>query len=101
MKTLFYIATITTLLCSCKQEITEEKGIDDGLITITEAQFQSSKMEIGSPMEKDFEVTVKSSGKIDVPPQHRAKVTTFLGGYVKSTQLLVGNKVAKGQALIV
>lgn len=100
MKKIFYIATITTLLCSCKQEVAAEKVVDDGLITITEAQFQSSKMEIGSPIEQDFEVTVKSSGKIDVPPQYRAKVTTFLGGYVKATQLLVGNKVAKGQALI-
>ena len=100
MKKLFYIATIASLLFSCKQEVAEEKVIDDGLITVTEAQFQSSKMEIGSPNEQDFEVTVKSSGKIDVPPQYRAKVTTFLGGYVKATKLLVGDKVAKGQALI-
>lgn len=101
MKKLFYIATITTLLFSCKQEVAEEKVVDNGLITVTEAQFQSSKMEIGSPIEQDFEVTVKSSGKIDVPPQYRAKVTTFLGGYVKATKLLVGDKVAKGQALII
>jgi len=100
MKKLFYIATIASFLFSCKQEVAEEKVIDDGLITVTEAQFQSSKMEIGSPIEQDFEVTVKSSGKIDVPSQYRAKVTTFLGGYVKATKLLVGDKVAKGQALI-
>ncbi|MEY4012639.1 MAG: hypothetical protein RIT22_1763, partial [Bacteroidota bacterium] len=30
----------------------------------------------------------------------RAQVTTFIGGYVKSTQLLVGDKVRKGQALV-
>ena len=100
MKKLFHIATIATLLFSCKQEVVEEKVVDDGLITVTDAQFQSSKMEIGSPIEHDFEVTIKSSGKIDVPPQYRAKVTTFLGGYVKATKLLVGDKVAKGQALI-
>lgn len=100
MKKVFYIATIATLLFSCKQEVAEEKVVDDGLIAVTEAQFQSSKMEIGSPIEQDFEVTVKSSGKIDVPPQYRAKVTTFLGGYVKATKLLVGDKVVKGQALI-
>ncbi|WP_112086897.1 efflux RND transporter periplasmic adaptor subunit [Flavobacterium lacus] len=100
MKKLFYITTIATLLFSCKQEVAEEKVIDDGLITVTEVQFQSSKMEIGSPIEQDFEVTVKSSGKIDVPPQYRAKVTTFLGGYIKATKLMVGNKVVKGQALI-
>jgi cobalt-zinc-cadmium efflux system membrane fusion protein len=57
-------------------------------------------MEIATPTEQDFDVTVKASGKIDVPPQNRAKVNTFMGGYVKSTTLLVGNKVTKGQALL-
>lgn len=100
MKKVVYIAIIATLMFSCKQEVAEEKIVDDGLITVTAAQFESSKMEIGAPVEQDFEVTIKSSGKIDVPPQYRAKVTTFLGGYVKATKLLVGDKVAKGQALI-
>ena len=43
---------------------------------------------------------IKSSGKIDVPPQYKAKITPFIGGYVKATKLLVGDKVSKGQALI-
>jgi cobalt-zinc-cadmium efflux system membrane fusion protein len=33
-------------------------------------------------------------------PQNRAKVTTFVGGYIKATTLLVGDKVRKGQALL-
>lgn len=57
-------------------------------------------MTIGNPVEQDFDVTIKASGKVDVPPQYRAKATTFLGGYVKATKLLVGDKVMKGQALI-
>jgi RND family efflux transporter MFP subunit len=57
-------------------------------------------MEISTPVEQDFDVTIKTSGRIDVPPQNRAKVTTFIGGYVKSTSLLVGDKVTKGQALL-
>lgn len=100
MKKVIYIALIATLLFACKQEVIEENTIDDGLVTVTLTQFQSSKMEISTPIEQDFEVTIKSSGKIDVPPQYRAKVTTFLGGYVKATKLLVGDKVARGQALI-
>lgn len=100
MKKVAYIAIIATLMFSCKQEVANEKIVDDGLITVTAAQFESSKMEIGLPMEQDFDVTIKSSGKIDVPPQYRAKVTTFLGGYVNATKLLVGDKVTKGQALI-
>jgi cobalt-zinc-cadmium efflux system membrane fusion protein len=52
-------------------------------------------MEIASPTEEDFDVTVKTSGKIDVPPSNRAKITTFIGGYVKSSKLLIGDKVTK------
>ena len=102
MKKSLYIIVLSLVLFSCKDKKTEEvEQIDNGLIAVTAAQFKSSAMEIASPTEQDFDVTVKTSGKIDVPPQNRAKVTAFMGGYVKSTTLLVGNKVTKGQALLV
>ena len=86
---------------SCKETKTEQvAAIDENTITVTKEQFEASKMTIGKPIEQDFDVTIKASGRIDVPPQYRAKVTTFLGGYVKATKLLVGDKVTKGQALI-
>ncbi|UOK41757.1 MULTISPECIES: efflux RND transporter periplasmic adaptor subunit [Flavobacterium] len=89
------------VLISCKkEENTPQENGNNGLISITKEQFQSGGMEISNPTEQDFNVTVKASGEIDVPPQNRAKVTTFLGGYVKSTTLLVGDRVSKGQALV-
>lgn len=101
MKNSIYIITLSFILFSCKETKTEEPiPKDDGLITATKEQFRSSGMEISSPTEQDFDVTVKASGRIDVPPQNRAKVTTFIGGYVKSTKLLVGDRVRKGQALL-
>ncbi|TDD74932.1 efflux RND transporter periplasmic adaptor subunit [Flavobacterium caseinilyticum] len=101
MKKSLYIIALSIALFSCKESKTEEvEQKDDGLTTVTSVQFKSSGMEIATPTEQDFDVTVKSSGKIDVPPQNRAKVNTFMGGYVKSTTLLVGNKVTKGQALL-
>ncbi|TDE07303.1 efflux RND transporter periplasmic adaptor subunit [Flavobacterium sandaracinum] len=101
MKKSIYIITLTLVLFSCKESKTEEvEQKDNGLTTVTSAQFKSSGMEIASPTEQNFDVTVKASGKIDVPPQNRARVNTFMGGYVKSTTLLVGNKVTKGQALL-
>ncbi|WP_035672353.1 efflux RND transporter periplasmic adaptor subunit [Flavobacterium sp. 83] len=101
MKNSIYIIALSFILFSCKETKTEEPiPKDDGLITVTKEQFQSSGMEISNPKEQDFDVTVKASGRIDVPPQNRAKVTTFIGGYVKSTKLLVGDKVIKGQALL-
>jgi cobalt-zinc-cadmium efflux system membrane fusion protein len=101
MKKFIYTIALSSFLFSCKDAKTEETApINDGLISVTATQFQSSGMEIASPKEEDFNLTIKTSGKIDVPPQNRAKVTTFIGGYVKSTKLLVGDRVTKGQALL-
>ena len=89
MRKQLYILVLTLLFIGCKkEETTPATTEDDGLVRVTQAQFQSAGMVISSPVMKDFDETIKVSGKIDVPPQNRAKVTTFIGGYVKSTQLL-------------
>jgi cobalt-zinc-cadmium efflux system membrane fusion protein len=101
MKKILYTLALTTILVSCKETKTEEKTPkEDGLIHVTEAQFKSVGMHVDNPTERDFDVSIKTTGKIDVPPQNRAQVTTFIGGYVKSTTFLVGDKVHKGQALV-
>lgn len=101
MKRIIYTLLITSLLFSCKDaKKVQDIPKDDGVITVTKQQFESSGMQIASPNQQDFNVVVKCSGKIDVPPQNRAQITTFIGGYVKSTNLLVGDKVIKGQALL-
>ena len=101
MKNILYILSLSLLIVSCKETKTEEAPEkNDNLIRVTKAQFQSGAMQIASAVEHDFDVTVKTSGKIDVPPQNRAQITSFIGGYVKSTTLLVGDKVTKGQALL-
>jgi RND family efflux transporter MFP subunit len=102
MKKILYTLAFTTILISCKETKTEATTPkDDGLIQVTAAQFQSAGMMIASPTEQKFDVSITTSGKIDVPPQNRAQVTTFIGGYVKSTKLLVGDRVYKGQALVI
>lgn len=101
MKNKLYILAFTALFFGCKESKPEEvTPKNDELVHVTKTQFQSGGMTIENPSEKDFELVVLASGKIDVPPQNRAQVTTFIGGYVKSTKLLVGDKVHKGQTLI-
>lgn len=100
MKNILSIFAFVILSVSCKKEATEETVKDDGIINITAEQFKSSGMIIASPSEQNFDIAIRASGKIDVPPQYRAKITPFVGGYVKTIKLLVGDKVTKGQALI-
>lgn len=72
----------------------------DDRIQITQAQFDQNKMEIAGMTESDFPVMVTTSGMIDVPPENRAVVSATMGGYIKTTPLLIGDKVRKGQLLV-
>ncbi|MDD4514627.1 efflux RND transporter periplasmic adaptor subunit [Massilibacteroides sp.] len=83
---------------SPEDENTEKE--DNSLFEVTQEQFNSMKMEVSTLQEREFDNTIKASGKIDVPPKSRAKVSSFVGGYVKTTSLLVGDKVSKGQPLL-
>ena len=101
MKKLVYLFALTIVFISCKEDKKEiVEDTNNGLITVTPSQFKNMEMEIATPKESDFDVTVKASGKIDAPPQNKAKITTFIGGFIKSSRLLVGDKVSKGQALV-
>lgn len=101
MKNSQYLLCLLILFSSCKDATQEPITQKDAeLIAITATQFNSGGMEISSPFEYDFDETVKTAGKIDVPPQNRAQITSFVGGYIKTTSLLVGDKVKKGQALV-
>lgn len=106
-----YIKSILLLLAlvlaSCNNSEKEVGSADstseeiaDGNIHLSKAQFENAKMEIGQLTEKPFAQTVQTNGVIDVPPQSRAVVSAFAGGYVKNTPLLVGSKVTKGQRLV-
>lgn len=85
---------------SCKETPKEEVPQNQSYITVSDAQFNTMKMELSSPVERNFDVAVSCSGRIDVPPQNKAKVTALANGFVKNTKLLVGDKVTKGQALL-
>jgi cobalt-zinc-cadmium efflux system membrane fusion protein len=94
--------TLSLLAFGCKNEsaTSEEMAQDTGYETVSQQQFKTMGMDIGTPIVKDFDVTIKASGRIDVPPKNRAKITTYIGGFVKSSNLLIGDKVQKGQALL-
>lgn len=100
MKNKTILLFLITFFYACKEQVNEPNSENKDVITISKEQFKSSNMEIGSLSEIEFNTVVHTTGKIDVPPQYRAKISPFMGGYVKTTKLLVGDKVLKGQALI-
>ena len=69
-------------------------------VTVTEAQFSGASLQLGRLEEASFPDWVEASGMIDVPPENRAVITAFMGGYIKNNPLLIGDAVIKGQVLI-
>lgn len=100
-----YITLFSIVLVACgksekNNETTVSETLNQNEIKISESQFSSEKMELGRIEEYLFDETIKTNGMIDVPPQNKAIISTFLGGYITKTPLLIGDKVKKGQVLV-
>jgi cobalt-zinc-cadmium efflux system membrane fusion protein len=81
-------------------EENNESKLEINEIQVTKKQFEDSGMRLGQITEQSFPKIVETTGMIDVPPQNRAVVSTFSGGYVQKTPLLIGDKVRKDQVLL-
>ena len=94
----------TLLSCGGKEvknkQVEIQDSISDDRIFVSNTQFEHSNMTLGSITEHPFPLTVKTNGMIDVPPENRAVVNAIMGGNIKTTPLLIGDKVRKGQALV-
>ncbi|MEE9348850.1 MAG: efflux RND transporter periplasmic adaptor subunit [Flavobacteriaceae bacterium] len=80
-------------------ENSKDNHKDEGIL-ISKAQFESSKMLLGSLSEQNFPEIVKTTGMIDAPPQSKEIISSFYDGFIKKSKLLIGDKVRKGQALV-
>ncbi len=69
-------------------------------VIVTKEQFSSAGMSLAGIDSAAFYDVVSTKGYLDVPPQNKASVSVFLGGYVKDIYLLPGEKVKKGQVLL-
>jgi len=105
MKHIIQIATVFLLLMGCgnknnKESVSEEQGEETGIM-VSQDQFDTNGLMIGAMEKRTFPKMVETSGMIDVPPENRASIMAFMGGFVKRTSLLVGDQVKKGQLLVV
>ncbi|NRB59454.1 MAG: efflux RND transporter periplasmic adaptor subunit [Winogradskyella sp.] len=103
MKYKYLLIFLYFLACGSNEEkksSTSNKNIENTNITVSKTTFQSQKMKLDSLREYVFSKTIEINGMIDVPPKNKAIITSFVGGYVSHSPLLVGDKVQKGQHLI-
>lgn len=99
-----FVAAFLLLSCNGSQEEEKETAAipkDPTEMSISKPQFETSGMELGQLEQREFSQTVEANGMFDVPPEHRASVSVYFGGYVKRLDLLPGQKVNRGQVLFV
>lgn len=108
MKSKYTIATLLfAMLCisSCGKKIEKETTIKEkptaeaNAVEISPEQFKITGIEIGVVEEKALSGTTKVNGILDVPPQNLVSISTPFGGFLKSTDMLQGLKVHKGQLI--
>ncbi len=90
--------------CSSKDNTSTEKrttSINENVVTLTDAQIKNAGIQTGKPVTGKMSSILKVSGVVDVPPQNMVSISFPLGGYLKSTHLLEGTRVRKGQSIAV
>jgi cobalt-zinc-cadmium efflux system membrane fusion protein len=102
MKSIFILIISVLFISSCVKQTTSENTEvkeETTVITLTDAQIKNAAIEVGKITEQPISSVLKVNGKIDVPPQNMVSISAQLGGYLKSSQLLPGMKVKKGEVI--
>src|SRR5690242_12882048 len=111
METTIIKKTITLVLIglyltSCTSKQTEDvpkeaPPIMQNSVELTPQQAKIVGVQTGKMESKDLSGAIKVNGMLDVPPQNLVSISAPMGGFVKSTELLQGMKVSKGQVIVV
>ena len=105
MKQLIILINIAIVLTSCNGNKAEEPKAavqtHENIVTLTEAQLKNAVIQTGKLEQRSISSVLKVNGKIDVPPQNMVSISVPLGGYLKSTKLLPGMHISKGEVLAV
>ena len=96
-----------TLLCFSLFSCSEKQGGNEKVsplemenaVTLTDAQVKSVGVRLGKVEHRTIAERLTLNGKIDVPPQNLISVSMPLGGFLKTTHLLPGMQIKKGEVL--
>lgn len=78
-----------------------EEIIPDDVVEMRADQIKLAGIQTGLIVKKSLSGTLKVNGVVSAAPQNLATICAPMSGFVKSTTLLPGNAVTKGQVLVV
>ena len=101
---LLSVFLITVVSCTKSKADTDTKKVEvlaEDIVELREDQIKLANIDTGYVEMRSMSASLKVNGKIGVAPQNLATVCMPMGGFVKSTSLMPGNVVRKGQTLAV
>ncbi len=79
----------------------EEEVLPEDIVELRADQIKLAEISLGKIEMRSLSGTLKVNGLVTVAPQNLATVCMPMGGFVKSTSLVPGNAVRKGQTLAI
>lgn len=99
---LIFVVLIAVACGTSQEEATTEKNVVEVIekeVVLTEEQLRNGNIGVGTATETNMSATIRVNGVVDVPPQSMVSVSFPLGGYLKSSHLLPGMGVNKGEVI--
>ncbi|MCD6331975.1 MAG: efflux RND transporter periplasmic adaptor subunit, partial [Bacteroidales bacterium] len=99
------IITTTGIISSCNARKSKSETIhkpavhDENIVSLTRQQINAINLKLGKIEKHNLSSTVKSNGRIELPPQSKANVSAMVGGVVKEIFVIEGDFIKKGQTL--
>jgi len=84
-----------------KNEISANDHAHSEEIILRKDQMEEMQIEIVSLDTMDFYHSIRTTGIVEIPPQHSAAVSVYFEGYVKDIFPYAGEAIQKGQKLFV
>lgn len=104
IRILLFVVSVLIVACgspppAVEEEVEHEES--DSKIEFSAAQIESAGIVLGGVETRPISGAIKANGLLDVPPQQEVSVSVAFGGFLKSTSLLQGSRVSKGQLIAV
>lgn len=105
MKHNIWILAIISLTVACRQASTGTRPAQDSLsteiLTLSQEQYSATNVKLGKMSRRQMPTKLQVNGVLDVPPQNLVTISAPMGGFVKSTRLLQGMSIKKGEVIAV
>ncbi|QZT38038.1 efflux RND transporter periplasmic adaptor subunit [Halosquirtibacter xylanolyticus] len=84
-----------------QEELHDDHEMTEGMAVLSKTQRDAIELKIGKIVDRVMTGTLITNGRLVISPSQKAEITTYIGGRIKQILVMEGQKVRKGQVLII